>query len=43
MQAGLTVLSAQSGFDGKPLGEQKGDHVFVCARADQEPESRRSS
>ena len=32
-EAGLTVSSAQSGFEGVPLTDQKGDHVFICERA----------
>jgi SAM-dependent methyltransferase len=32
-EAGLTVLSAESGFEGEPLTHQKGDQVFVCAAA----------
>ena len=32
-EAGLTVVSAESGFEGEPLTHQKGDQVFVCARA----------
>ena len=31
--AGLKVLSAQAGFDGAPLTDQPGDHVFICERA----------
>jgi SAM-dependent methyltransferase len=32
-EAGLEVLSAQSGFDGEPLDQQKGDQVYICTRA----------
>jgi SAM-dependent methyltransferase len=31
-EAGLDVISAQSGFDGEPLTHQKGDQVYVCTR-----------
>jgi SAM-dependent methyltransferase len=33
-EAGLAVISAESGFDGEPLTHQKGDQVFVCERRD---------
>jgi SAM-dependent methyltransferase len=29
-EAGLVVLSAESGFDGEPLTHQKGDQVYIC-------------
>jgi SAM-dependent methyltransferase len=32
-EAGLTVLSAESGFGGDPLDDQTGDQVYTCARA----------
>jgi SAM-dependent methyltransferase len=32
-EAGLTVISAESGFAGEPLTHQKGDQVYICARA----------
>jgi SAM-dependent methyltransferase len=32
-EAGLAVISAQSGFEGEPLTHQKGDQVYVCTRA----------
>jgi SAM-dependent methyltransferase len=32
-EAGLIVLSAQSGFDGEPLQHQTGDQVYICTRA----------
>jgi SAM-dependent methyltransferase len=33
-EAGLTVLSAESGFSGEPLTHQKGDQVFTCTGGD---------
>jgi hypothetical protein len=32
-EAGLTVVSAESGFDGLPLDDRQGDQVYICARA----------
>ena len=32
-EAGLTVLSAESGFGGEPLDGPQGDQVYICARA----------
>src|SRR4051794_15446064 len=32
-EAGLTVVAAQSGFDGVPLTHQKGDQVYICTVA----------
>jgi SAM-dependent methyltransferase len=32
-EAGLTVVSAQSGFEGVALADQTGDQVYSCARA----------
>ncbi len=31
-ESGLRVIAAQSGFEGVPLNDQAGDHVFVCER-----------
>jgi SAM-dependent methyltransferase len=31
-EAGLTVVVAHAGFEGEPLTDQTGDHVFVCQR-----------
>jgi hypothetical protein len=30
VEAGLQVISAESGFDGEPLTHQKGDQVYIC-------------
>jgi SAM-dependent methyltransferase len=32
-EAGLSVLSAETGFGGEPLDGRQGDQVYVCARA----------
>lgn len=32
-EAGLTVLSAESGFGGEPLDGRPGDQVYICERA----------
>ena len=31
-EAGLTVLSAESGFAGEPLEDRQGDQVYICRR-----------
>jgi SAM-dependent methyltransferase len=44
-EAGLTVVSAESGFGGEPLDGRQGDQVYICSRragARREPARRRS-
>ena len=31
--AGLKVIASHAGFEGVPLRDQPGDHVFVCKRS----------